>query len=125
MSQKKYNWQLVFNWKPEGGHAVFVSKDNDVKAAIADNSGDTPDMTDDGVLWVDRTYCVMINRKEAIVPVVSERGNEFHVMMRIHHAMQLAETFNLSVQFDPEMSEIGLDPGQPAETRGLVLVPRN
>jgi hypothetical protein len=42
-------WKLVKSFKPDG-HAYFT--DERGRLAIADNSGTTPECTDDGVLYV-------------------------------------------------------------------------
>lgn len=45
-------WQRV-RGLPDG-HRLFKLKDRPEMIAIADDSGETPDQTDDGVLWLDR-----------------------------------------------------------------------
>lgn len=53
----KYNWTKVFSVR--GGHKYF--RDEVTKMiALADDSGSTPDRTEDGVLWLDFQRCVCI-----------------------------------------------------------------
>jgi hypothetical protein len=55
---KTWKWEKG-QWLEPRGHRVFRDARDDFKApeqrawAIADNSGPTPDQTDDGVLWLD------------------------------------------------------------------------
>jgi hypothetical protein len=53
----KYKWTKLFS--VPGGHRYF--RDEITKMiALADNSGSTPDRTEDGVLWLDFQRCVSI-----------------------------------------------------------------
>lgn len=45
----RYEWASME--RLPGGHRLFIREDGDV--AIADQSGATPETTDDGVLWLD------------------------------------------------------------------------
>ena len=62
-------WRLIKRFK--GGHKYFVKDENPVlvwteidKIYIADQSGSTPDKTDDGELWIDRDYPITPGRTE-------------------------------------------------------------
>lgn len=69
-----YKWKKLFSIR--GGHKYF--RDEVTKMiALADNSGPTPDQTDDGVLWLDFQRCVTIytdssHRTWISVPVLQE-----------------------------------------------------
>jgi hypothetical protein len=43
------DWE--FQFKAKGGHSFFTDRESG-RVAIADDSGPTPDTTDDGVLWL-------------------------------------------------------------------------
>ena len=70
----KYQWTKLFSIR--GGHKYF--RDEITKMiAIADDSGPTPDRTDDGVLWLDYKRCVCIktdahHRTWITIPVIKE-----------------------------------------------------
>ena len=57
MSKNKYKWTKLFS--AEGGHKYFRDEITGM-IGVADNSGSTPDQTDDGVLWLDQKRCVCI-----------------------------------------------------------------
>jgi hypothetical protein len=69
-----YKWTKLFSIR--GGHKYF--RDEITKMiALADDSGSTPDQTDDGVLWLDFQRCVTIytdpgHRTWISVPVLQE-----------------------------------------------------
>lgn len=53
----RYQWTKIFSVR--GGHKYF--RDELTKMiALADDSGSTPDRTEDGVLWLDFKRCVCI-----------------------------------------------------------------
>lgn len=72
----KYKWTKIFSIR--GGHKYF--RDEITKMiAVADDSGSTPDQTDDGVLWLDMSgrRCVTIatdvnHRTWVTVPLIKE-----------------------------------------------------
>jgi hypothetical protein len=70
----KYNWTKLFSVR--GGHKYF--RDEVTKMiALADDSGSTPDRTEDGVLWLDFQRCVCIktdanHRTWITIPVLKE-----------------------------------------------------
>ena len=61
------------------GHRIYLVREGYV---IADNSGITPDQTDDGVLWLDQTRPLSIERNQyegtehISIPLRDEDGNE-------------------------------------------------
>lgn len=70
----KYKWTKLFSIR--GGHKYF--RDEITKMiALADDSGSTPDRTEDGVLWLDFQRCVTIatdtsHRTWISIPVLKE-----------------------------------------------------
>ena len=55
-------WQKIHTDRPDG-QALFMHRDRDGAVAVADASGETPDRTDDGPLWLDvkgikKTGCI-------------------------------------------------------------------
>lgn len=70
----RYQWTKLFSIR--GGHRYF--RDEITKMiALADDSGSTPDRTEDGVLWLDYKRCVCIktdasHRTWITIPVLQE-----------------------------------------------------
>lgn len=54
----KHRWQLAL--EVPGGHRYFRDMNAHGRVAVADNSGDYPHQTDDGVLWLDTTRPIII-----------------------------------------------------------------
>ena len=88
-----WKWEHGLKLEPRG-HRIFRDARDDFKApelrgwAIADNSGNRPDTTDDGVLWLDMTRPIVVSVGEyagASLPVRKERdpgggdGGGYHV----------------------------------------------
>jgi hypothetical protein len=73
-----YNWTKLFSIR--GGHKYFrdeISK----RIALADNSGSTPDRTEDGVLWLDFSRCATIatdthHNTYITIPLLRENGDK-------------------------------------------------
>lgn len=76
MGKNEWKWEKG-QWLEPKGHRVFCDARDDFKApelrawALADNSGPTPDRTDDGVLWLDlgRPLYVDVNGKYSKVSI--------------------------------------------------------
>lgn len=78
-----YKWTKLF--KAKGGHKYFRDEITGM-IAIADDSGTTPDRTDDGVLWLDmsgrRHVCIATDtngRTYITIPVIKEPRYGGHV----------------------------------------------
>jgi hypothetical protein len=61
-------WNLIDTLP--GVHRVFTRPDSS-SVYIADNSGQTPDQTEDGVLWLDMTQPLRVGPRACAAPVVS------------------------------------------------------
>jgi len=81
---KTYTWEGAGTPLPDG-HRIFLTYDypDGVGWAIADDSGHYPDQTDDGILWLDPTRCLMIMTDDSdpdrpsehiAIPLVRENG---------------------------------------------------
>jgi hypothetical protein len=95
-----YNWTCVL--QVPNGHRYFQDSITGQYAG-ADESGPTPDRTDDGVLWLDLARPISLDLRNATVygwvPVrkESEKG-EFWLCEYLVDAMLVAETFGLTVE---------------------------
>jgi hypothetical protein len=87
---KTYKWDGAVTRLPDG-HRIFTTYERDFDGgktygvAIADDSGRFPETTDDGVLWLDVTRCLMVMRDNSdpdrprehiAIPLVDENGNQ-------------------------------------------------
>jgi hypothetical protein len=65
------------------GHRIFLSNEQPPQWAIADDSGREPQDTDDGVLWLDSSRCLILDRDESFnppreymgIPLIDSTGN--------------------------------------------------
>jgi hypothetical protein len=68
--------RFEYIWKAPRGHKFFEDNTNG-RLAIADDSGDRPDQTDDGVLWVDQRRPVRETRDGSmLLPLLHEDGSQ-------------------------------------------------
>ena len=99
------------NWKMEGklpdGHRLFSTTDNGVKKyALADDSGHTPDLTDDGVLWLDATRCLGVDKDDSFdppreyitIPVVDSNGKSSYAVTDASTMLHLANLLKWQVE---------------------------
>jgi hypothetical protein len=103
-----------FKWTCElritNGHRYFKDAVSG-RIAVADNSGDLPDRTDDGVLWLVPEGPVTLDLKKGHVygwiPVTKDPdgGDTYSVSEYAVDAMRVAETFGLQVDFSDDMAK--------------------
>jgi len=63
------NWYWKFEYRLPDGHRLFSTMTEDgIKYVIADDSGRTPEETDDGVLYLDSSRCLIVDSDESCVP---------------------------------------------------------
>lgn len=75
---RQRGWRLIYR-SPGRGLRYFVrtiggEQEAIQRVAVADNSGETPDLTEDGVLWVDLDRSWYVADARFDIPVVQERG---------------------------------------------------
>jgi len=89
VDNKKYHWEGAGTLLPSG-HTIFETHDGEDGSmwAIADESGDRPDTTEDGVLWLDPSRCLLVAKDDSFdepreftqIPVIKESdGKRYHV----------------------------------------------
>jgi len=93
MTKKAWKWEPAIKLEPRG-HRIFRDARDDYRApelrgwAIADDSGDYPHTTDDGVLWLDfeRPIIVAIGgeRPSALASLPVLKHNEVSVETKAH-----------------------------------------
>ena len=105
--REAYNWEPVIMLPDE--HRLFPLKGNPFKwVAIADNSGITPDQTDDGVLWLDFDRPLLIDADDVVtvptqsilsIPVKRQRdGERFSTVTNMSTMLYLSATFNWPIE---------------------------
>lgn len=100
----KYKWTKVFSIR--GGHKYFrdeISK----RIGVADNSGSTPDQTEDGVLWLDLSRCVTIatdgnHRTWVTVPLLRENGERSATGASVQEAIEVVANFGMKLALQGE-----------------------
>jgi len=92
------SWKLLETLP--GGHRLFTEPSVD-RVFIADESGENPDRTDDGLIWLDRQSPIQIgNDGTALVPVImaptlhGDRITGKKVLVTTADALALSESFN-------------------------------
>lgn len=102
-----YNWEPVIMLPDE--HRLFPLMGNPFKwVAIADNSGATPEQTDDGVLWLDFTRDLLITRdgRADALGIPVKRGGEerphgrdsFTTVTNMSTMLYLSATFDWAIE---------------------------
>jgi hypothetical protein len=118
------HWKLVATFRDHGGsrgHRIFQAVgltdygQGQLKQAgyphgfaIADNSGGTPELTDDGVLWLDESKPIKVDATHVTFPLVDGRGaTSITCDVTTPHAVELLSgfraAFGLKVEVDPTL----------------------
>ena len=98
---KKYNW--THHRTMSDGHRLFMEDGEfEFRWAIADDSGETPDQTDDGVLWLDLTEPLRIDkgddpREFFVIPLVDEDGIKTRTGTNVATLLFLARAFRWDI----------------------------
>lgn len=108
-TDKQYSWELVYKCK--GGHKFFKDLASG-RIAICDESGPTPDKTDDGVLWIDLTRPIIIGARCSI-PLTDDKGGEYSTTGWATEAIGVAFKFGWAVKAGDEIFKVC-----PIEVRG-------
>lgn len=75
MEEHDYRWQGWGTPLPDGHRIIEgIDRDRQYRWAIMDNSGDRPEVTDEGILWLDRDRPLLIATE--IVDLVGGHGIE-------------------------------------------------
>ena len=133
-TEPKYKWTLVFG-NAEKDHSYWVDEISG-GIAIKDESGDYPNQTDDGVLWLDMNSPMILDRRgdheSVIIPLIHgaprsweshEEGDKTITSNTLRHAVRVAEKFHMSIVLKGVLKEFN---GRPrivsAEAVGMDLV---
>ena len=99
-----YHWEPVIVLPDE--HRLFPLHGNPFKwVAIADNSGATPEQTDDGVLWLDFDWNLIISGPDGVLCIPVKRAMEnphgrdrFSTVTNMSTMLYLSATFNWPIE---------------------------
>jgi hypothetical protein len=91
--------RFEYIWKAPRGHKFFEDTTNG-RLAIADDSGDRPDQTDDGVLWVDpsRHVCEVREGGCMLLPLIREDGAKSVAVANVSEALWVAHRLGMDVR---------------------------
>ena len=96
----EHKWSLVLHI----GHKYFRDlNDPGLRIAIADDSGEYPNLTDDGILWLDTEQTIKGPRypeRSFCVHLLDEDGNGTSTPATAEEAIALAALFGLRIEFD-------------------------
>ena len=115
------NWTPFYGaFYPPRGHRFFQAKDG--RIAVADESGEFPQDTDDGILWVDFTrpvFCLdcidfdvlgydATPKKKALysLPVVDDEGRRYGVPIMRPHIEEVAKLMGRVPTWEGERGQI-------------------
>lgn len=123
MTTNPHQWERLGRPHRPDGHRFFRHLANRDAIAIADNSGDVPESTDDGILWLDHTRKIDVSMASwgvsVCLPVRKERepGGTYRVGITIDDLAWLLSMelwHPMSVNVSPELrklvSTLGLIP---------------
>lgn len=102
-------WKLLLEVPNE--HRFFSSSFHPGEIVIADDSGETPDKTDDGILFLDIKKDIKENsewQKLYELPLVFPNGETSSAIASRKEAELVARTFNMRICPDSEESEVEL-----------------
>jgi hypothetical protein len=89
--------RFKYIWKAPRGHKFFEDTSNG-RLAIADDSGDRPDQTDDGVLWVDPGRPICATRDGGMtLPMEAEGGALSVTFVGASEALWVAHRLGMDV----------------------------
>jgi hypothetical protein len=102
---------MPYKWMTEeelpDGHRLFGTNTNDGFAyAIADDSGKTPDQTEDGVLWLDSSRCLIVDKDESFdpprehlaIPVIDDNGKRSRTPSDMSTLLHLANMLGWQIE---------------------------
>jgi hypothetical protein len=95
-----YLWKLVYG-NPDKDHSYWVDRISG-RIAIKDESGDYPDKTDDGVLWLDRDRPLVYDPNPhgsayVGIPLLTTWGEENSSVTSLSKAIRIAERFHMNI----------------------------
>lgn len=97
----------TFEERLPDGHRLFSANTSDgVKYAIADDSGSDPERTDDGVLWLDVSRCLVIEKDDSFepprqcvfIPLVNDKGERYRATTDVSTLLHLGNKYKWQVE---------------------------
>lgn len=105
MQWKNLRWPAYMK-----GHKLFSAENG--RIAIADWSGDNPEQTDDGVLWLDPSEPMRISLRRGtlcvVVPLLRDNGTNTATVTDIETAEVIRRLTEMPVELEgPELWQLG------------------
>lgn len=98
MRRTTRKWTLAFEVK--GGHRYFRDEETG-KIGVADDSGENPELTDDGLLWLDQSRPITLSDTSGSsggIPLVDEEGKKYGMSERMSAAVIVAKMFGMKIK---------------------------
>lgn len=104
MTQMSKTWELICRHKDS--HKFYKHLPTG-KIAVADNSGTTPDRTEDGILWLDRLRPVRAGLKGCDFPLIRDStGDECYTADPLASGLKTCALLDLEIQATDGLKEI-------------------
>ena len=88
-------WELIC--RHPGGHKFFTHVPSG-RIGVADNSGRTPDQTEDGILWLNKNRPVQVGLEDCTFSVTKESdGGTYKVLDPLVAGLQACEDLSLEI----------------------------
>lgn len=101
MATKTYKWEGTGTRLPDG-HRIFETHDgpDGVGWAICDDTGEWPEESDDGILWLDSTKCISAGRHQIVLPLLSESGKPASTIIDAQTMLYLSRMLRWTIEDD-------------------------
>ena len=97
-------WEFLF--RIEGNGHKFFRHVPSGRVAVADNSGNTPDRTEDGILWLDLDRPVNVGTDVVTFPVLKESdGGKYYVSDPLVGGIKVAKGLDLDAVLQGKLAE--------------------
>lgn len=97
-TKTKFRHQWEFLFRAPCGHQFFREENTDL-IAIADDSGSTPDQTDDGILYLDNSRPIQVGEHGFLVPLCY-KGKQTCTPASATEVKMICEYFGLTLSVD-------------------------
>jgi len=78
------------------GHRMFFTEDPR-RVAIVDNSGRTPELSDDGVLWINFDEPVAICGRNCFIPIIDNEGRKYSTPTDFDTTFLLSQEYGMNL----------------------------
>jgi hypothetical protein len=112
MIKAKQRWKRLGEKITKGGHSLFLEISTG-RIAIADNSGNTPDKTEDGVLYIDNRKSVFAitcgKRVSYVIPLLTSDNRSTTIITDLRGAIRVCQECNNKLSIHKDLRELFVD----------------